>query len=47
MLFKFNPDLWPEGVEFPWIEISKVKNDRELRTIVVSGDRERLSKGSC
>ena len=37
-------DLWPAGVEFPWIEISKVKNDRELRAIVVSEDRERLPK---
>ena len=44
---QIQPDLWPEGVEFPWIEISKVKNDRELRTIVVSEDRERLPKGSC
>ena len=44
---QIQPDLWPPEVELPWVKISDVKNDRELRLIVVNEDRERLPKDSC
>ena len=36
------PDFWPEGVDLPWVEISEVEKDRELRAIVINEDRYRL-----
>ena len=43
---QIQPDLWPAEVELPWVRISEVEMDSKLRKIVVSGDRERLPKGS-
>ena len=37
-----HPDFWPEGVDLPWIEMNEVNKDRELRTIVINEDRDRL-----
>ena len=36
------PDFWPPGVDYPWVKLSEVKNDRELRDIVVDEDRDRI-----
>ena len=43
---QIQPNLWPAEVELPWVRISEVEKDSELRKIVVSEDRERLPKGS-
>jgi hypothetical protein len=37
-------DLWPPTVEPPWVRISDVENDRKLRAMVVSRDRDRIAE---
>ena len=36
------PDFWPPGVDLPWVDVSEVKCDSELRAIVINEDRDRL-----
>jgi hypothetical protein len=35
-------DLWPPTVEPPWVRIADVENDRRLRAMIVSRDRDRI-----
>lgn len=39
---QIQPDLWPAGIEPPWIRLSEVMNDSTLRAMVVSKDRDRV-----
>ena len=43
---QIQPDLWPAGVDFPWIKISELKNDRELQEIVINVDRNSIPKNA-
>lgn len=38
-------DLWPPAIEPPWVRIGEIMNDRKLRAMVVSKDRDRLGEG--
>jgi hypothetical protein len=40
-------DLWPPTLEPPWIRIADISNDRKLRAMVVSKDRDRISEGGA
>ena len=40
---QIQPHKWPAGVELPWVRISEVLNDRELRALVIGSDRYRIS----
>ena len=43
---QIQPDLWPAGVDFPWVKISELKNDRELQEIVINVDRDCIPKNA-
>jgi hypothetical protein len=39
---QIQPDVWPPEIDPPWVRIDDVAQDRTLRAMVVSQDRDRL-----